>query len=96
MPIHNEDATIANLARNTLTMANGEMTLVQTETLKLLLNKLIEKCEPKNAMVIEDAQDRTVRQFIARVQTAERDRDEDDQQRRGGGDAPAAKRRSWS
>jgi hypothetical protein len=96
MPIHNEDATIANLARNTLTMANGEFTLIQTETLRLLMNKLIEKCESKNAMIVEETQDRTVRQFIARVQTAERDRDEDDQQRRGGGDAPSAKRRSWS
>ena len=88
--IHNEDATLSNLARNVLTTLSGEHSLVQTETIRLLLNKLIERLEPKQMATVEESQDRTVRNFIARITTAERDRDE------GQRDGETAPRKSWS
>jgi hypothetical protein len=93
MPIHNDDATMANLARNILTCCAGENTSIPTETLRLLLGKLIERLEPRQMAQIEESSEKTVRQFIARVQTAEKDRDEAEAQKIETSGLP---KRSWS
>ena len=89
MPIHNEDQTLINLARNVLSGVDSakEFTAVQTGTLCLLLTSMIERFTPKIMAQTEEAADRTVRHFIARVTTLEKDRDESSQ---------AAPRKSWS
>jgi hypothetical protein len=92
LPIHNEDATLANMARNVLTCCAGQETLVPTETLRLLMGKLIERLEPRQTAAIEEGSEKTVRQFIARVQTAERDRDEGEAQKSD----VALPKRTWS
>ena len=92
VPIHNEDATLANMARNILTCCAGQETPVPTETLRLLMGKLIEKLEPRQTAAIEEGSEKTVRQFIARVATAERDRDEGEAQKADG----TLPKRSWS
>ena len=81
---HNQDASLANLARNVLTCIdpNCEHTQVQSATLSLLLNKLIEMIEPWPAEAAQTKQ-RTVQSFIAQIETAVKHRDEDQLQATG-------------
>jgi hypothetical protein len=97
VPIHNELASIANLARTVLSCVDRrqETTPVRTESLVLLLTTLIDMADPKKAGEVAVAADKSVRQFIAQITTAERDRDDDQHQARGG-EKPGPRKQSWS
>lgn len=96
VPLHNEAASLANLARTVLSSVNRRQleTPVQTETLVLLLNRLIDLLEPKQSGELAQVADRSVRQLVASVDTAIRNRDEDAWQARGGEKQPVHK--GWS
>jgi hypothetical protein len=58
----------------------------------LLLDTLVELAEPKVAETQRQEQDRSVRQLVAQVETAVKERDEDEQQASGGQEP---RRRAW-
>jgi len=93
VPLHNESASLANLARTVLSgVTRSQLTTpVQTETLVLLLNRLIDLLEPRQAGELAQVADKSVRQLVASVETAIRNRDEDEWQARGGDKAPVHK-----
>lgn len=93
LPVHNEIASLANLARNVLSCVDlrREITPVQTATLVLICHTLIDLAEPQ-IEVRRETQDRTVRQLVAPVETAIRHREEDEHQAKGGEPPP---RRAW-
>jgi hypothetical protein len=93
LPVHNTTATTANLARMVLGTVDltRETTTVQTATLLLLLEHLIDLAEPRREESAEN-RNRTVRQLVAQVETAARDRD-DDQRQASGAEPPP--RRTW-
>jgi len=93
VPLHNEAASLANLARTVLSSVDRRRleTPVQTETLVLLLNRLIDLLEPRQAGELAQVADKSVRQLVASVETAIRNRDEDEWQARGGDKAPVHK-----
>jgi hypothetical protein len=94
LPVHNENASVANLARTVLSCVDParETTSVRTASLVLLLRTLIEMADPRPSQELAQVADKSVRQFIAQVNTAERDRDDDQYQARGG-EKPA--RKAW-
>ena len=94
LPVHNTTASITNLARSVLTAvdARSEKTQVQTATLVLLLNALVDMAEPRVVAQARETQERSVRQLVAQVETAVKERDEDQQQAAGGTEP---RRRAW-
>jgi hypothetical protein len=94
LSVHNEIASIANLARTVLSCVDPrqEKTPVQTATLVLICETLIDLAEPQ-IETRKESQDRTVRQLVAPVETAIQQREEDDHQAKGG--EPPKPRRAW-
>lgn len=94
--IHNEDASLVSLARTVLSGVDRRRleTAVQTGTLVLLIEKLIEVLEPKQAVATQETSKRSVRELIAAAETVIKNRDDDEFQARGG-KAPSSKR-AWS
>jgi hypothetical protein len=93
LPVHNQTASVANLARMVLGSIDRkrEVSTVQTASLVLMLETLIELAEPR-AEAVREAQVRSVRQLVAQVETAVRDRDDDQRQERG---EKSPSRRVW-
>jgi hypothetical protein len=94
LPIHNEDASLANLARTVLSCVDRtrETSSVHSASLALLLETLIDRLTPRQK-IVEEAAEKTVRQFIASIQTEVQKRDDDNYQAKGG-EKPA--RKAWS
>lgn len=95
LPVHNESASVANLARTVLSCVDPtqETTRVQTASLVLLLKTLIEMADPRPSLDVGQVAERSVRQHIAQIETAVRDHQEDQYQAEGG-DKPKP-RRAW-
>lgn len=96
LPVHDVSASTANLARLILQGLDRSKldTSVPTATLALLLESLVGVMTP-NVPARVEAQQRTVRDLVAQVTTAERERDEDRWQERGGDPPPQTPRRAW-
>ena len=95
LPVHNLNGSLASLARTVLSSVDRRRleTPVQTESLVLLLTKFIELAEPKQSEDVGTKADKSVRQLLAQVETAIKDRDEDAYQAKGG---ESPKRKAWS
>lgn len=94
--VHDENASLVSLVRTVLSCVDPirETTPVQTGSLVLLMDKLLEFLEPKpepQAEKIAEKAHRTVSEFMALAKTAEKDRDDNQVQAKG--TAPVKK---WS
>lgn len=94
LPIHDRVASTTNIARAWLMELDmrAEQVTVRGPTLELILTEFISMAEPHHAQEVREKQSRSVRELVAQVETAERNRDEDQQQSDG---RPQQSRRAW-
>lgn len=94
LPIHDHLASTVNIARAWLHEIDmrAEQVTVRGPTLELVLTEFVNLAEPRPAQDLREKQSRSVRELVAQVETAERNRDEDQQQSDG---RPQQSRRAW-
>jgi hypothetical protein len=94
LPIHDTLASTVNIARAWLHELDlrAENVTVRGPTLDLLLREFVNLAEPRPVQEARDKQSRSVRELVAQVETAERNRDDDQRQSDG---RPQQPRRAW-
>jgi hypothetical protein len=94
LPIHDKLASTVNIARAWLLELDlrAESVTVRGPTLEMLLSEFVTLAEPRPAQEAREKQSRSVRELVAQVETAERNRDEDQRQ---SDDRPQPPRRAW-
>jgi hypothetical protein len=78
LPIHNNEASVASLARTILASVDRSKitTSVQTEALLLILNTFLNRFQPLDHEKVQETSERNVKELVAKIETAQRERDE--------------------
>lgn len=94
LPVHDRLASTINIARAWLLELDmrAEQVTVRGPTLEMVLSEFIALAEPRPSQEAKQRQERSVRELVAQVETAERNRDEDQRQSDGRSQPP---RRAW-